>query len=71
MKFAVEVEADKADALDILVRATERWFKSIGATVLERGKIEEECTVAFIVDSKKDIVDSVNDLPGKVTIEPL
>jgi hypothetical protein len=52
MKFAVEVEADNADALDILVSAIERWFKTVGATVLEHGKDEEECSVAFIVESK-------------------
>ena len=73
MKFAVEVEADTAEALDILVSATEKWFKSVEATILEREKDEEDCTVVFIVKSKKDIrwTDSVEDLPGSVAIEPL
>ena len=72
MKFAVEVEADNAEALDILASATERWFKSVGATILECKKDEEECTVAFIVKSKKDIRWlGASDLPGKVEIEPL
>jgi hypothetical protein len=73
MKFAVEVEADRPEALDILLSATERWMKSAGATVLERGRDEEECSAGFIVESQKDLqdIDGFFDLPGKVSIEPL
>src|ERR1700756_1464458 len=53
MKCAVEIEADDAKALDILMSATERWLRSIGATVLEHDREYEECTGYFIVESEK------------------
>jgi hypothetical protein len=73
MQFAIEVEADNADALDILVGATERWLKSVEATILERRRDEEDCIVAFVVNSKKDLslMASGKEIPGKYTIEPL
>jgi hypothetical protein len=73
-EFAVEVEADNLEALDILVSATEKWFKSVGSTIIERVKSEEDCAVAFHVKSRKNIqaIDrGFYDLPGQVSIERL
>lgn len=72
MEFAVEVEADNATDLNILIQATETWLGSLGATIFERNRDDEECVAWFLVKSRKDLreSDGVN-VPGKVTIEPL
>lgn len=71
LRFAVEVEADSAEALNSLISSTGRWLKSVGAIILERSKGEEDCMAAFIVEAEKDIVLEDEDLIGKVSIEPL
>lgn len=71
MRFAVEVEADNAEALNTLVSAAEEWLKSVGAIILERSKGEDDCMAAFIAESEKHIVLEDEDLIGKVSIEPL
>jgi hypothetical protein len=73
-EFAVEVEAEDAEALKILVSATEKCFKSLRVKILERLIDKEDCTASFHVTStKQDLgeMDCINDLPGKVEIEPL
>jgi len=51
MKFAVEVQAENAEALGMLVSATERLFESLGATILESVRHDEDCT-AFAKEGK-------------------
>lgn len=73
MKFAVQVEADDAEALDRFVAATEKWLKSMGATVLESTRDDEDLTAAYVVSTRKDLSSTFVDanLPGKVSVEPL
>ena len=71
MQFAIEMEADSADALDALVTETEKWLTSVGATILDRGRDDEDMIASLIVRSRKDLRWSNTDLPGKVVIEPL
>jgi len=74
MKFAVQVEAEDAEALDRLISATEKWLKkSMGATVLESTRDDEDLIAAYVVSTRKDLSSTFLDanLPGKVSVEPL
>jgi len=70
---AVEVEADTAEALDKLVAATQKWLQSIGATIVESMRDDEDIVAAYVVRTKKDLSSTLLDanLPGNVEIEPL
>jgi hypothetical protein len=71
VRFAIEMEADSAHALDALVTETEKWLTSVGATILDRGRDDEDMIAALTVRSRKDLRWLHSDLPGKVSIEPL
>jgi hypothetical protein len=60
-QYAIEVEKEFADS-----------FKIPDATIIESQPIEENDTVGFIVESKKDLrSSSVLDMPGVRGVEPL
>jgi hypothetical protein len=60
MRFAVEVEVDKAESLSIP-----------GATVVESHENVEEGTMVLIVETAKDIRSTAINLPGVITVEPV
>jgi hypothetical protein len=71
VRFAIEVEADDAHALDALVTETEKWLTAVGATILERTRDDDDLIAAFVIRSGKDLRWLHPKLPGKVSIEPL